>query len=745
MRAISCMTIIVILLLTNLGVGLPASIYAESDSSPLPINRDDIVRNWTVQIVLVNYDSDIIDTNELIAGYPIIKDYSTIETSITYNIDYNVKFASNSYYTQLKQVILDNSINGSETGTYVNETLLAYQELHPDEPQRIFYPRAGRSIDGYIVEDWIAENPVFETPSLGYTLYLLNFSEFDSEDHSLEHWYDYHPEDPDTGEQQDWFRLEWDNALNPDVKFEYVGFGGRTGNIYVLDTSADQWYMRWARIWWGDEPYSDQPDYCTMDLEDKQSEVDLGTQPGIDAFNSYLNEYMGDPVNLLFFPHQHTPASYVETGLLKGLIFCMDVDDGTSVESLQWVTDAKMLKHQLKNLLPFIEWTVDIKILDITDYPGWELLFWSDATLDAENNTIVDDGYTMFYDIYNSMRPLYVSVDDPNINVFGVVFIKKNMTMYAGEKMFTGLGGNGQTVIWKSWERYYRPDEITPKSGVSDVQLHEAMHAIGMGHTWQYAQYVGDFSYSPMGYFATHNGTGLFDQNWVQSTYLDQMESDYWTQFYDYIAEYPNSWTGPGEEAYENAITAFNQASEEYEQMDWLSCFNSLKEALHWAEILYRTNFDYTSPIIVEFGAANRSYDGSHLRVWANITDEKSGVYNASVFVSNSGSTKQQPCIFNGTHWTAEVPITAPGKTINLWFEAYDYAENSATTMVKLISLPTVPGYPSSPTTSLTTTPISTSRQSSDGGWPFLGSIVIILLISLGIIVLVVIVFVKKR
>ena len=105
------------------------------------------------------------------------------------------------------------------------------------------------------------------------------------------------------------------------------------------------------------------------------------------------------------------------------------------------------------------------------------------------------------------------------------------MEMHVYNRTYTGLGGGGQAVVWKSWERYYRPDGITPKDGVSSVQLHETMHAVGFHHTWQHEHYSSDFSWGPMGYFAFRPGTASYDKNWVQGTYLDQMEAILWDEF----------------------------------------------------------------------------------------------------------------------------------------------------------------------------------------------------------------------
>ena len=193
-----------------------------------------VSREWSIEFVFVNYEQDLIDESSILEHLPISRNYAIGDEQIEYSIDYEITFASQSYASDLEDVIMDSSYTGIETGSLLDEDAIEYKKAHPNDTQRIFYPRDGRVIDAYPVEDWIQENPVVETPNPGYVLYFLNYSKLDSQDHSVEHWYDYHPVDPDSGEGQDWFRLEWDNSLNPSVELQYPAFGGRY-NFFVID------------------------------------------------------------------------------------------------------------------------------------------------------------------------------------------------------------------------------------------------------------------------------------------------------------------------------------------------------------------------------------------------------------------------------------------------------------------------------------------------------------------------------
>ena len=625
-------------------------------NSPATVVDGAVTHEWAVEFVLVNYDSEVIDVDTLLESLPTTRDFTNSKIHIHYDISYHVTFADASYAEAVKQAMLDNSINGSDTGTMLNESALVYQKAHLDEPQRIFYPRAGRAIDGDKMEQWFLDNPYVTPPQMGYTFYLLNYSMFDSSDHSLEHWFDYHPVDPDSGRPQDFFRLEWDNDLNPDVKFQFPGFGGKRGNIYVLDPSADNWYLKWARIWWDDPPYDGDPLCTFMDMDTLVESLDLSDPADADNLTSYIADYIYDPINYLFFPYLHDPIEYVSNGRLKSLIFCMDVDNGVSVDSLRWVTNAEMQREHLTQLIPFINWTVDVEYLDINDYPDWESLFWDYATVD--NGVTVADGGPMFDAIYTNMRPNYITGASDTAEVFGVVFIKKNMVMQYAGRTFTGLGGGGQTVIWKSWERYYLSDGVTPKAGVSTIQLHETMHAIGFGHTWTTHHYAGDFSSSPMGYFSFHNGTSVYDQNWAQSTYLDQMI----VQVSDDILVMKNTVDMDNSrvaEAYNRAMSLIDTGSELLDQMDWQGSYEALQQAEQWISRMQAADEDSTPPVIVDWGISGGSIRDDFV-VWVDATDDRSGIYSVEVHLTAGFTSEVKNCVFNGSYWVADFDAIPP-------------------------------------------------------------------------------------
>ncbi|MFW9957913.1 MAG: hypothetical protein ACFFCT_07580 [Candidatus Odinarchaeota archaeon] len=655
---------------------------------PIPIDR-----NWAMDIIIVNYEENNINETALLDGLPVERVYITDDVVISYSIEYTIHYANTTYANDLLQVMLENSINGTDTGTMLNESSLSYQIANPDEPQTIFYPRAGREIDGYAIEEWLDDNPAFVPPQLGYTLYLVNYSSLDTNNHTLEHWYDYHPIDADTGQKQNWFRLEWDNFLNPNVSMDYPFFGGRF-NTFVVDPSAHQWYLRWCRLWWNDFIDSDF-EFWSKDLEDKVSEIDLTTPAGVDALSIYLRECIWDPITQLLFPYQHQPAKYVNSGLLRALVFCMDVANGTSVESLEWVTDAAMQKAHLEELYPFISWDVQVDFLDIDQYQQWNTTFWANAVL-LPDGTIVANGSSMFSAIYNIMRPQYIDVDDENINVFGVVFIKKQMVMEYFGSAYTGLGGGGQTVIWKSYERYYRPDGVTPKDGISTIQLHETMHAIGFLHSWQHEHYASDFSYSPIGYFAFHNGTATFDRNWVQGTYIDQMEAQLWHEFLIEQSDIGEDAQPKTYLAEERALASFELAKQYYNQMNWLDAYNALSHARDWTQRMKFSMLDTTPAQVDSWGVTETCCGG--FDAWAEVSDNLAGIENVTVYfvIDEETVVQEASCFFNGSSWVAQIQHTSAMVSITVWIEVWDWGMNwvRSSNITILLPIDTTPPPP---------------------------------------------------
>jgi hypothetical protein len=286
------------------------------------------------------------------------------------------------------------------------------------------------------------------------------------------------------------------------------------------------------------------------------------------------------------------------------------------------------------------------------------------------------------------MKPQYINVDSADVELFGVIFIKKQMLMYAQGHYYTGLGspGLGQTVIWKSWERYYRPDEVTPKSGISHIQLHETGHALGLMHTWSYDHYVGDFSYGPMGYYGMHNGTATFDRNWVQGTYLDQMEVEAREELVLLRSQMPPNPRPETLIAERGILNALDRVGALYHQMGWQGCYEAFDEVQDWLKRLTFSMHDTVPPVITDWGTVPIEFEFDTFTVWAQVTDDLAGVDNVTVHALLNNSVElEYPCEYDGSEWSATVPDFDDYTSFVIWIEAYDWSMNRASTQQRVL------------------------------------------------------------
>ena len=81
------------------------------------------------------------------------------------------------------------------------------------------------------------------------------------------------------------------------------------------------------------------------------------------------------------------------------------------------------------------------------------------------------------------------------------ILMRSNMTMQVAGYNFTGMGGSSNVAIYKDRIRYFESDSITPKSGITDVLIHEIGHCLGFGHPFN----GGEYSRGTMTYYNTRH------------------------------------------------------------------------------------------------------------------------------------------------------------------------------------------------------------------------------------------------
>lgn len=461
---------------------------------------DSVAHTFSLNVVFVGFQEEVVDTavieSNVKRSYPYNYDNYTIE----HNFDVSYYFSNTSYYTALQTLILENSVNGIDTASKVNTTALQIQKA-TGEKMSIFLPQSGRAIDAVAVEEWFAANPYVAGSNSSYWFYVMNFTEFDSPDHSLEHWYNLTELDFEANNQRDFWRLEWDNILNPDVKFPYACFTSNS-RVFFIDPSAFQWYLTWARIWWGLSVSGPKYQYYYEDLDEFLTTHDVGTSQGKTELAYYLAGWIEDGLSNLLAPYLwvSTEISEAQSMSIQVKVLNNASDFGYSNDFMSWIINETFAEEAIADLAPFINTSVVVDFWNLSDYPLLKDIF-EGAVIEKIGGWTYYDGYQVWDGLY-AVRGLYFDFDAADIVITSYVFLEKNMSMmvYGGE--YTGLGGSGQILVMKEVGRYFKDDGVSPKSGLGLVFIHEAGHNLGFPHTFKHGiAYAGDFAFDVMGYY----------------------------------------------------------------------------------------------------------------------------------------------------------------------------------------------------------------------------------------------------
>jgi len=533
--------------------------------------------NFTLQIVFIGY-SAVINESALEALLPAnlvtLSEDAELGFTQEYVIDYEFVYATESYAAALSSVVANNYryTNTSK----LNETALE-QQVIDGKARSIFLAQEGYAINGTAIDDWLAEHPYTAAPANGYSMQVLNLSNYDSADHSVEHWFEFDDKNIDSNATIDWFRLEWDNELNPEVKFPYPCFDSRHGKSFIIDPSAHHWFRKWFAIWFQGGLPADPYSYITNDLDDLQAKVDLSDPSNSPILADYFYQWFQSIIDLMFrAPSIHGTDAFDEAESISVQVLVLNGDDylNRPVEDIEWVTSEARVYEQLNEAMPYFNWELDFVYANLSQYPIIQQSFENNLVENVSNHWIID-GAKIWDDLYNR-RYQFFDLQAADVVITATIIIRSEMTMHYGGLNFTGLGGSQNVIVLKSRERYFEADGITPKCGITDVLIHEIGHCLGFGHP------AGASAYS-RGTMTYYNTRHLF--NWFYKTGLRRSMVDikYLKASVAFLEDKRRFGLGP-------FITQINSLLEEigtlleetivaYNQMNYFSALSLVSEA----------------------------------------------------------------------------------------------------------------------------------------------------------------------
>jgi hypothetical protein len=398
--------------------------FVESSSSVQEL--DSIHHNIPLKVIFIGFDADRIDVPLINSSVSQTRVISEGNFTVSYSLNVSYHFADTSYYDDLRTFVLANSVNGSATTSAVNETALQLQRSTGDK-MSIFLPQSGRAIDAVAVEEWFTVNPYLAPSNPTYWFYVVNFTEFDSSDHSVEHWYNVTELDFESNAERDFWRLEWDNTLNPDVKFPYACFTSNS-RVFFIDPSAFQWYLTWTRIWWGLSVSGPKYDYYYEDLDEFLQTHDVGTSQGKTALAYYLAGWIEDGIVNLLLPDLWASVSMsdISSMSIQTLVLNNASDAGYTNQVMAWIINTTLAELAIEDLAPFVDIEVQVDFVNLSDYTLLEAVF-DGAVIEQTGGWTYYDGEVIWDALYD-LRESYFDFAAADLVINSYVFLEKNMS-----------------------------------------------------------------------------------------------------------------------------------------------------------------------------------------------------------------------------------------------------------------------------------------------------------------------------
>ncbi len=471
--------------------------YHEKNDFLPQLDLDKINTNLTLFIEFVGFDSGIINESEILNQISHTYNRGSTETSISkLSFDFNISYVSDLESNALKNYIQLVSDKGSGVGKSINKTILA-EDLATGVRSDIFIPEDGMVTDVEDLECYISTNLYDKSNGReGYTLFLLNFSCFDSLDHSQEHWYHLSKRSYDTNRTIN----HWYSGYNDIPEKPTLGWGGEERFCFI-DLSSRTWYFDWITTAWpslipGYAIYYDYPDIDSL-LQAFDPYTAAGNSKLSEYLVAWIQSYLG---NLFSAYHGNSPIG--RSYSLQVLLFENLTINGFSFEDFNWVISEQRIKNQLVEDFPWIDWRIEIKYVRLIDYP--EVYDYITNSVRTDQNGVYIEVMEGFFSFLSNRRfaDFNFSAADTVLPCYG--FLTNNVSFKYYGVSFAGLGGMGWQIIVGNPGTIFEDGDISkPRRGYSQVMIHELGHSLGFPHPHTHSYGWGSsFVKETMNYFS---------------------------------------------------------------------------------------------------------------------------------------------------------------------------------------------------------------------------------------------------
>ena len=555
-------------------------------------------------LTFLNYDEELVDQASLIQSLPSEFYYE----DWVIDLNYEIIFADDGYENQVNQFV--DTITTDDWTSKLNETALNEQKAH-FERKDIFDRQNGTSIDVEKLTYYLdANKPETTLTDNLYNIFIFNQTRLDSG--TDRHWFNVTEIDPDSGKQRFNWRLEWDYPTNYDVRFPYAAYS-KDSDITILDPTAFQWYLGWRAIWNLNVDYDDSYFHPLQDLIKDQNSIDQQQIVTLIVGN-WLEDWIVNVYNMYIQPEE------MGNSLYTGIQVVYDSDQIDEAD-LAWIVNEESIVNEMGELLQSTSVDVSIEFVDIqndsimdTFVAQGEVSYtdFQNTVSPFDNWTYYDGGYFHDQMMGNAeVRDNYFSIpEDYDQSLTGLILLLDNAS-FVGQLgwipwsggLYTGLGGIGRTTILYELDRAFMLD-MTKKSGLSKILIHELGHAVGLPHTF-YNRFTSDFSNEVMGYYP---GTHQFSEIVKQA---------YWSELVLNKIRYLQTITSSYDTNFVNIEQGkFDELVDEFRSKDFVTAYNLAMEILDdVTNYSTETSSTISSSTVTSSSASSSTVDFSILAV----------------------------------------------------------------------------------------------------------------------------------
>ena len=437
--------------------------------------------DFTFNIMFVGFDDEVILEEKVDDILPNIANPYLFASAVfphsEYNLVYNFTHLEAEQTSDLIDYLESIAIDETNVGYRANTTLIGEYiegEIVP-EIEDVILPYNGTRFDAIKVENYLYENlyePDYSQP--GYTLFMMNFSQFDSDDHTTEHTFYVAGSDFDANSSI------MINYMDVDIK-DYMAVAGWGGihRFSFIDISASLDYLFLLPIIYDDvfTGYGNY-DYYLYDLDEFLKTVDVSTYNGQSSLAIYISDWIYSYIHTVFIPINIWEPPIIDSFSIPIKIFTNISDITFNRNSYSWFLSSYRIEEALSSAFPWIRWNVDIEYVDLR----FDSVMYNGLDTYVEN--VADEYYltldTDLYNFLNDQLPDYFDLNESDVVLPYYVFVSDGLDYFIGTNGEGHFWGNNFNLIFRTIDNLFlEGDSEQPWFGSSSSVLRVVGHLLG--------------------------------------------------------------------------------------------------------------------------------------------------------------------------------------------------------------------------------------------------------------------------